>query len=234
MCTHFTRTKNPNKKGNLASWNYTHFTRTKNPNVKGKLDSTSDRWKHGLEVSQHAYWDVSRPDHSSTSGRCEFINAGIWLVNMTLMNRVDQSQSGHRRRNGIVIPWSIQFEDLCRLKMLEMKKTSNARGTPMEDDLKILKVEYLSIHWSDFLQILNLSSGDHIKIKNVWNEDDLKILKIEYLSNHWPDLSQIWKLSSWNQTKIKNAKNINSWIAQQPLVRSSSYLNLKHRGPNQN
>ena len=106
---------------------------------------------------------------SSASVRCEFINAGIWLVNMTLMNRVDQSQSGHRRRNGIVIPWSIQFEDLCRLKMLEMKKTSNARGTPMEDDLKILKVEYLSIHWSDFLQILNLSSGDQTKFKNAWN-----------------------------------------------------------------
>ena len=27
----------------------------------------------------------------------------------------------------------------------------------MEEDLKILKVEYLSNHWSDFTQILNLS-----------------------------------------------------------------------------
>ena len=36
----------------------------------------------------------------------------------------------------------------------------------MEDDLKILEVEYLSNHWSDFLQILNLSLGDQTKIKN--------------------------------------------------------------------
>ena len=30
----------------------------------------------------------------------------------------------------------------------------------MEDDLKILKVEYLSNHWLDFPQILNLSLED--------------------------------------------------------------------------
>ena len=41
----------------------------------------------------------------------------------------------------------------------------------MEDDLKILKVEYLSNHWLDFPQILNLSSGDQTKFKNAWNED---------------------------------------------------------------
>ena len=44
----------------------------------------------------------------------------------------------------------------------------------MEDDLKILKVEYLSNHSSDPPQILNLSSGDQTKIKNAWNEDDLQ------------------------------------------------------------
>ena len=43
----------------------------------------------------------------------------------------------------------------------------------MEDDLKILKVEYLSNHWLDLPQILNLSSGDQTKIKNALNEDDL-------------------------------------------------------------
>ena len=36
----------------------------------------------------------------------------------------------------------------------------------MEDDLKILKVEYLSNHWSDLPQIFNLSLGDQTKIKN--------------------------------------------------------------------
>ena len=44
----------------------------------------------------------------------------------------------------------------------------------MEDDLKLYKVEYLSNHWSDFPQILNLSSGDQTKIKNTWNEDYLQ------------------------------------------------------------
>ena len=36
----------------------------------------------------------------------------------------------------------------------------------MEEDLKILKVQYLSNHWMDFPQILNLSLGDQAKIKN--------------------------------------------------------------------
>jgi hypothetical protein len=44
----------------------------------------------------------------------------------------------------------------------------------MEDDLKILKVEYLSNHSSDPTQILNLSSRDQTKVKNAWNEDDLE------------------------------------------------------------
>jgi hypothetical protein len=33
----------------------------------------------------------------------------------------------------------------------------------MEDDLKLLKDEYLSNHWSDLPQILNLSSWDQTK-----------------------------------------------------------------------
>ena len=43
----------------------------------------------------------------------------------------------------------------------------------MEDNLKILKSEYLSNDSSGPPQILNLSSGDQTKIKNAWNEDDL-------------------------------------------------------------
>ena len=83
----------------------------------------------------------------------------------------------------------------------------------MEEDLKILKVVYLSNHWSDFPQILNLSLGDQTKIekclKERWPpmEEDLKILKVEYLSNHWSDFPQILNLSSGDQTKIKNAWN---------------------------
>ena len=44
----------------------------------------------------------------------------------------------------------------------------------MEDDLKILKVEYLSNHYLFLPEILNLSLGDQTKIKNAWNEDDLQ------------------------------------------------------------
>ena len=39
----------------------------------------------------------------------------------------------------------------------------------MEDDLKIVKVEYLSNHWLDLRQILNLISEDQTKIQNASN-----------------------------------------------------------------
>jgi hypothetical protein len=58
------------------------------------------------------------------------------------------------------------------------------RRPPMEDDLKILKVEYLINHSSDPPQILNLSSGDQKINKKIlrWRlppmEDNLKILKV--------------------------------------------------------
>jgi hypothetical protein len=73
--------------------------------------------------------------------------------------------------------------------------------TPMEDDLKILKVEYLSNHWSDIILILNLSYGGQtkvnrsLKVKTTPMEDDLKILNVGNLSNHWSDLIQILNLS---------------------------------------
>ena len=44
----------------------------------------------------------------------------------------------------------------------------------MEDDLKILKLEYLSNHSSDLPQTLNLNLGDQTKIKSAWNEDKLQ------------------------------------------------------------
>ena len=53
----------------------------------------------------------------------------------------------------------------------------------MEDDLKVLKVEYLSDHWSDDTQILNLHRGDQTQVKKClkWRripiEDDLKTIK---------------------------------------------------------
>ena len=67
--------------------------------------------------------------------------------------------------------------------------TFNGRLPLMEEDLEISKIEYLSNHWLDRPQILNLSSGDQTKvnffeIKITFNgrwplmEEDLKIPKI--------------------------------------------------------
>ena len=58
----------------------------------------------------------------------------------------------------------------------------------MEDDLKILKVEFLSNDWLDFPQIWNLSSGDQTKSKML----DLKKTSIEdVLNNNWLDPPKI-------------------------------------------
>ena len=40
---------------------------------------------------------------------------------------------------------------------IQTVKSLKLKMTPMEDDLKILNVEYLSNHWLDLIQILNLS-----------------------------------------------------------------------------
>ena len=57
-------------------------------------------------------------------------------------------------------------------KLKQRGTNQNNKFPPMEDDLKQLKVEYLSNHWSDLHQISNLSLGDHIKLKNSWNEEN--------------------------------------------------------------
>jgi hypothetical protein len=87
----------------------------------------------------------------------------------------------------------------------------------MEDDLQWKmasngKVEYLSNHWLDHPQILNLRGGLNQKQKWLkWRgppmEDDLKILKFKYLRNHKLYLPQILNLSSGDQTEIKKAWN---------------------------
>ena len=82
-----------------------------------------------------------------------------------------------------------------------MKTTING------NDLKILKVEYLSHHQLELSQILNWSLGHQTETKYCmkWRwplmEDDLKVLKVQYLSNHWLDLSQILNLSLGDQTE---------------------------------
>ena len=67
----------------------------------------------------------------------------------------------------------------------------------MEDDLKILKVEYLSNLLLDLTQILNLSLDDQtifyksLKWRQPQMENDLKIVNWEHLRNDLLDLIQI-------------------------------------------
>ena len=81
----------------------------------------------------------------------------------------------------------------------------------MEDDLKILKVEYLSNHWLDLTRIWNLRLGDQTKLYKCvkWRqpriEDDLKILKMVYLSNHQ---SKVFRFFKWRRPPIEEDLNI--------------------------
>ena len=71
----------------------------------------------------------------------------------------------------------------------------------MEDDLKILKLKYLSNPLLDPTQILHLCLDNQtilyksFKWRRPLIEDDLKILKVEYLGNHLLDPTQILNLS---------------------------------------
>ena len=81
-----------------------------------------------------------------------------------------------------------------------MNTISNGRRPPIEDDLKIVKVEYLSNHLLDTTKILNLNLGEQtifyksLKRRRPTMKDDLKILKVEYISNHLLDHTQILNL----------------------------------------
>ena len=67
----------------------------------------------------------------------------------------------------------------------------------MEDNLKILKVEYLSNNLLDHTQIWNLCLYDQtifyksLKWRRPQMENDLKIVNREYLRNDLLDLTQI-------------------------------------------
>ena len=92
-----------------------------------------------------------------------------------------------------------------------------------EDDLKILKVEYLSNHWLDLHKILNLSWVDKTQnlmmalMKMSSNKDYLKILKVEYLSNHLLDLPQILYLTWGDQTKIEYCLKLRQYPMEDDL-----------------
>ena len=83
----------------------------------------------------------------------------------------------------------------------------------MEDNLKILKVAYLSNNLLDPNQILNLSLYNHTVLYKSFQwirpsmEDKLKISKVEYLSNRLLDHTQILNWSWDNQTIFLNPQN---------------------------
>ena len=92
-----------------------------------------------------------------------------------------------------------------------MKTNSNGRRPLMEDNLKILKVEYLSNHLLDQNQILNLSLYDKSIYYKYLNEEDIT-----------------WKMTShgrWPQ-------NIKSAMSQQPQFGLYSNFKLNLRWPN--
>ena len=100
------------------------------------------------------------------------------------------------------------------LQMQKMKMTTHGRRTILEDNLKILIVETIINHWSDHVQISNLSLCDHNKVYKfiTWRwpplEDDLnwkttsKFWIMEYLSNHWSDHAQFFNFSLCDQNNV--------------------------------
>ena len=82
-----------------------------------------------------------------------------------------------------------------------MKATFNGRRPPMEDDIKILKVEYLSNHSSDLPQFFEF------KLRGP-NQNGI-LLEIKTTSNG------------------RRPQNIKSGISQQPLIGSYSNFQLK-------
>ena len=139
----------------------------------------------------------------------------------------------------------IGFSSNFKLKLRgpnQNQKSSKGRRPPMEDDLKILKVEFLSNHWLDLSQILNLSIGNWTKITCLNGrqppvEEEPKILKVEFLSNHGSYFLQTWDLIMLEMKTTSHRRghqNIKSWISQQQQIRFSSNLRLKLRRPNQN
>ena len=93
-------------------------------------------------------------------------------------------------------------------------KSFKWRGPPMEDDLKTLKVVYLSNLVLNHTQILNLSLDvQSIYFKHCKNEDNL----------HWK-----------KTCNVRWPKNIRIGMSEKPLIGSYSNFKLKIRWPNYN
>ena len=66
----------------------------------------------------------------------------------------------------MIKPNFLNVQNISNEDDLEWKMTSNGRLP------KIAKFEYLSNHWSDLSQILNLSFCDQTNYKNISDKDD--------------------------------------------------------------
>ena len=124
------------------------------------------------------------------------------------------------------------------------------RGPHMEEKLKLIKVEYLSIHWFDHTQILNKNyfkiwtvkylgkdSADNTQLKlrgpnwneQTLNENDNQLMttsnyKMKYFSNHWLDLNQILNSRYGDKTEVNR-----SFKWRQPPIPGSSFLRMKSK-----
>ena len=127
-------------------------------------------------------------------------------------------------------------------ELYQYQKKFKWREHQMEDDLKMLKVEYLRNHWSDLPQILNLSLGNHINIRQIemkTSSDGRRPQNIKSWISQQPLIRSSWNFKLEIGDDIKKIKifkwwrfqNIKNWISEQPLVRSSSNFKLKLRGP---
>ena len=121
----------------------------------------------------------------------------------------------------------------------------------MEEDLKIIKVEYVSKRWSDPPQILDLCSWDQNKIKMPEMNTTSNGRRPQKLKS-WISQQPLIGSSSNLKHKFRGTKpkskmlemktmsngrwpqNIKGWISQQPLIGSFSYFRSRLRGPNQN
>jgi hypothetical protein len=163
-----------------------------------KVEYLSNQWSDLTQVWKWSYWDQLR------------VYKGIkgikWRWNLK-SGISQQPLVGSYSNLNLKLIWSTQIVHRYQTKM-----TSNVKQPPTEDDLKIWKVEYLSIHWSDLTQIWNCSYWDQIRL---------------YTGINWGCLKRK-KTSNGRQPQYMKSR-----ISQQPQLRSYSNLKLKPIGSNQ-
>ena len=127
----------------------------------------------------------------------------------------------------------IGFSSNLKLKLRgpnQNQKYSKQRQHPMEEDIKILKVEYITNRWTDFLKTLNLSLGNQTKNKMLKTKTTTRGGRPKKIES-WIYQQPLIGFSS-NLKLERQPQNIKCWISQQPLVGSSSTFKLTLRGPN--